>query len=331
MKKVFSFILAICLIFSLIIPAFAEEKKPLNYVVLGDSIAEGYGVVNSYSACYGRIVAETNGYDYENFGRAAKDSYDLLAEMTDCAEIDRHYANYRNYIDNYMGKPWPDSESEEYQEHIDAYRAYSKYFTVKNRCDVIKNADIISISIGANDYLCHPNVYGLAIGAFFMVNGITLNKIADKFYDNLCGIIGAIRQVNPTATILLQKVYTIWYGPAATIFGACTKRVNKMIDKFDKEHPDEVNICDITPAMNKHPENLADDCVHPNAAGNVAIAKIVLAQLKELGLGENTEPVVNYEGIDYNYYEYVFEKESTVKFMTGLIKFLTGNWSIIGR
>lgn len=36
------------------------------YLVLGDSIAYGSGLTNPVAACYGKIVADTNGYDYAN-------------------------------------------------------------------------------------------------------------------------------------------------------------------------------------------------------------------------------------------------------------------------
>ena len=45
--------------------AFAQEEK-LSYLVLGDSIGYGSGLRNSKEACYGKIVADTNGYDYAN-------------------------------------------------------------------------------------------------------------------------------------------------------------------------------------------------------------------------------------------------------------------------
>lgn len=45
-----------------------ESEEALNYVLLGDSIAKGSGIVNYEEACYGRIIANTNGYNYVNYG-----------------------------------------------------------------------------------------------------------------------------------------------------------------------------------------------------------------------------------------------------------------------
>ena len=124
---------------------------------------------------------------------------------------------------------------------------------------------------------------------------------------------------------LLQNLYCVWYGIAAHIYKACTNRVNAMIEKYDAEHPGEVILCDISSAMDRHPERLADDCVHPNAAGNVAIAEVVLQQLYDMGLGTETTPVINNPGVDYNFFEYYYENQTVARLLSALVKIATGN------
>ena len=281
MKKIIALLLSLTLAAGCCLPVFAagEPAERLSYLLLGDSIAEGYGIENPYDACYGKIVADTNGYDYANYARVAMDSGELLERITD-------YYYYR---------------------------------------DEIERADIISLSIGSNDYFDNPDVYRLAVGAFFMVNGKELDAIAENFYANLCAIIDEIKGLNPDVTILLQNVYCVWYGVAAHIYKACSNRVNAMIEKYDKEHPGAVALCDISPAMDGHPERLADDCVHPNAAGNVAIAEVVLRQLYDLGLGTETTPVINTPGVDYNFFEKYYENKTLARFLTVLVRVATGN------
>lgn len=288
MKKVLCIVLAALLAVVCLTPAFAAEEDRISYVLLGDSIAEGYGVMNSDEACYGRIVADTNGYEYHNFGYSATDSGELIERLQRWSE----WSYYRS---------------------------------------VFEEADLISLSIGANDYFDNDDVYRLAVGAFFGVNNRKLNAIADRYYENLCVIIDLLRAFNPDVTILLQKVYCVWYGAAAHIFRACASRVNAAVDRYAAAHPGAVVVCDISSAMNGHPENLADDCVHPNALGNIAIARVVLRQLYDLGLGTQTEPKVLAEGEDYNEFMYLFEDECTAKFITVLVKFLTGNLRNIRR
>lgn len=62
-----------------------EGRK--NFLVLGDSIAEGYGVANPSESAYARIVADTNGYNYRNFATAAHDTADFIYEITEITEI----------------------------------------------------------------------------------------------------------------------------------------------------------------------------------------------------------------------------------------------------
>lgn len=281
MKKIIALLLCAVLAAGCCVPAIAAEE-PLRYLLLGDSIAEGYGIENPDEACYGRIVADTNGYFYENYARVAMDSSELL----------------------------------------DRISAQTGYFYIRN---AIADADIISLSIGGNDYFDHPDVYNLAVGAFFMINGKELDAIADQYYINLCAIIDEIKALNPDVTILLQEVYCVWYGIAAHVYKACTNRVNAMIEKYDKEHPGAVYLCDVSPAMDGHPERLADDCVHPNAAGNAAIAEVVLQQLYDLGLGTETTPVINNPGVDYNFFEYYYENKTVARLLTVLVKLVTGN------
>ena len=284
MKKMIALALCAVLAIGCCLPAFAETvpAERLHYLLLGDSIAEGYGVENPDEASYGRIVADTNGYEYNNYARVAMDSSELLERIS------------------------PETG----------------YFYIRN---AIADADIISLSIGSNDYFDNPDVYKLAVGAFFMVNGKELDAIAEQFYTNLCAILDEIKGLNPNVAVLVQNVYCVWYGVAAHIYKACSNRVNAMIEKYDREHPGAIHICDISPAMDRHPERLADDCVHPNAAGNAAIAEVVLRQLYDLGLGTETTPVINTPGVDYNFFEYYYENRILARLLTVLVKTLTGN------
>ncbi len=65
--------------------AFDDYSFPdgsgLNFLVLGDSITEGFGVRNSDEACYARIVCDTAGYDYLNLSRVATDTQRLIYQL----------------------------------------------------------------------------------------------------------------------------------------------------------------------------------------------------------------------------------------------------------
>lgn len=53
------------------------------YLVLGDSIAYGSGLTNPKEACYGKIVADTNGYDYVNHSVPGHTTADLINRLKD--------------------------------------------------------------------------------------------------------------------------------------------------------------------------------------------------------------------------------------------------------
>lgn len=251
MKKIIAVLLSTVMAFSCLgIIVFAEEE-PVDYVILGDSIAFGAGMVNTVEACYGKIVADTNGYTYTNHSVPGITSGVLLTMVKSGEKI----------------------------------RAS------------IEEAEIISISIGGNNYLTN-NMVGLAIDCLVTKKMDNFDKIADNFYGELCQIMDEINALNPGAVILLQTVYNPQDGAAGKVYGLGGDKLNEMIRKYNTEHPGEAIIVEVGEALNKDRNNFADDKLHPSAQGNEVIAYRILEVLYEAGLGENTDPVINSEGLD---------------------------------
>lgn len=79
-KKLLSLLLALIMVFSLCVPAFAAEETT-KLVVLGDSIAQGYGLGEGrddwYNLCYGKLIADANGYEYKNHAIGGHTTYNL--------------------------------------------------------------------------------------------------------------------------------------------------------------------------------------------------------------------------------------------------------------
>lgn len=278
-KKILSVILTCCLIMTMFCFVSSAAGEVKNYLLLGDSITQGFGVANPDEACYGKIVADTNGYNYRNDSMFARNSDTMLNLLKTSYKIRQDVA-------------W---------------------------------ADIISLSIGSNDYLANDDVVMLVIGALLGINNKTLDEIADAYYVNLCDIIDEIHSLNPDVVILIQNAYVTWTGFAGRAFNAGVSRVNGTIDKYLENHPDNgVYFCDISPAITGHKDRVADDCVHPNDKGNVAIAELVLGQLHEMGLGTETVPVVNAKGINYNYFTNLLG-DFFGPVVSVIVKVLTGN------
>lgn len=248
--KIIAVILTAVIALSAIMPATVSAGGKLNYLVLGDSIGVGAGIVNSDEACYGRIVADTNGYNYENHAVSGYSSSALLAHMK--------LPNVRNSI---------------------------------------KDADIISLSIGGNDFLT-SNMVQLGFEAAILNDFSTFDKIAESFYENYCEIIAEIKELNPNAVILAQTLYNPMNNAISDFYQEGVNRLNSCYRRYLSEHPGSIHIVDVAGAFAGHPEYIATDCVHPNAQGNVVIAKLVLQKLSNLGLGSSTTPVINNAGVN---------------------------------
>lgn len=248
MKKIISIILcAVLLICSLMSFAFAEEK--LSYVVLGDSIAFGSGLVNPTQSVYGKIVADTNGYDYKNYAVPGHTTGNLL-----------------NVLKNESVR------------------------------DSLSSADIISISIGGNNFLT-DNIYGLLFDAIAKKDYHRFDEIAERFYADFSLIIDTIRTLNADAAILVQTVYNPQRGYTGEAYGAATGRINDKINLYSAEHPGDIIVVDVASKLTSSGD-FAEDGIHPSASGNQKIAALILEVLRENGLGANTEPVINTRGLN---------------------------------
>ncbi len=226
------------------------SAKKLNYLLLGDSIAFGQGILNSGEACYGRIVANSNGYGYDN---------DAISGMSSAAFLTQLSSG-----------------------NIDAD---------------IKKADIISISIGGNDYLTRNWVL-MGLKGMFFNNYADFDEVMNGFANNFSSIIGKIRSLNPKATILMQTVYNPHNDNLAEMFQQGVDRLNKVIRDYLKAHSGAYIIADVGSVISGHSEYIAIDTIHPNGAGNIAIATYLLKLLKGLGLGSASAPVISVEPVD---------------------------------
>ena len=91
MKKLFSLLLVTLLALSLCTPSFAAETDTTKLVLLGDSIAQGYGLGEDYTDWYdlgyGKLISDANGYDYVNHAIGGHTTYNLNARLQEEAVI----------------------------------------------------------------------------------------------------------------------------------------------------------------------------------------------------------------------------------------------------
>lgn len=150
----------------------------------------------------------------------------------------------------------------------------------------VKKADIISISIGGNDFLM-DNLAKILKEA---QNGNyePINKICVKYKKNLETILLKIRKLNKDAVILLQTLYNPRWDDLREVYGKGIEILNGTIGLFTAEHTqDGVLLVDLETKMKDFDSSyFQKDQVHPSAKGHQTIAQGVQDVLFENGLSE---------------------------------------------
>ena len=247
-KRILALLLSVVLLFGLVTVAAAADRP--FYLVLGDSIAFGSGLANPREAVYGKVVADTNGYDYANYAVPGHTTANLMKRM----------------------------ENE----------------TVR---DAIARADIISISIGGNNFLL-GNLNALLFDGIVKQDYTKLDEIAAGFLADLDTIVTTIRTQNQRAAIVLQTLYNPQTGYIGDVYQQGANRLNQALRTYDAAHPGAILIADVGAALTDSDRDFAEDRIHPSAVGNEKIARVVLQTLKDNGLGTATEPVIQTAGKD---------------------------------
>ncbi|MCQ2463483.1 MAG: SGNH/GDSL hydrolase family protein [Clostridia bacterium] len=250
MKKVIALLIALIIAAGCVSVAFAADK-PLNYVLLGDSIAWGAGVYNSDEACFGRIVANTNGYNYKN---------DAVNGFTTGSVL--------NHL-----------KHEQIRKDVAA-------------------ADIISLSIGGNNYL-QQNLPRL-LADYIIGKYDIIDDIEENMKKEFAEIIETVKALNPDVKILVNTLYNPRFDLLRDFYNVAVVRVNRTVKGYLNEHPGAYELIDVHSVFTfDHPEYIAADTIHPSAVGNEVIAGIVLDKLYEIGIeNERKQPVISKIGID---------------------------------
>lgn len=208
------------------VASFAASKT--DYLLLGDSIAYGQGIVNSNAGCYGKIVADTNGYNYKNLAVDGMTSKALLL-----------------YLDTSSVK------------------------------SAVREAEIIQISIGGNDFLTSNLPLLLFTG---LINAdFMFNSIQKSFSANFADIIEKIKELNPKAKLLIQTLYNPCSNSLRRVYQKGVNAVNNTIKTYLANHSGSFTVVDVESAFAGHSDYIAVDTIHPNSKGNLAIANKTLS------------------------------------------------------
>ncbi|MCR4661208.1 MAG: SGNH/GDSL hydrolase family protein [Clostridia bacterium] len=295
MRRIFKyfivFTLVLCL-FTLIACTNKDNKtgenqtKQLNYLVLGDSIAEGFlgpsplSERDNYTYC--SLIGKINNYSYHNRAVSGHLTKDFLS---------------------YVSR----------EEDQTAYISRS----------LIINADIIEVSIIGNDLL--QSAEGLTSIAKAQADNNTeiIESICQTAYNNIDSAIKKIKELNSDVVILMQTLYnpyvngsTLFSKDAATYLESKGKnlkdecqvlinRVNKVFFDYLEANPGSIYIVDVA-EHNKQKTNgnpveneklMYPDDIHPSNEGHANILDATQKVLEELGLADKDTALNNYKNI----------------------------------
>lgn len=156
----------------------------------------------------------------------------------------------------------------------------------------LAEADIISISIGGNNFLLSGLVI-LLFKAMVFKDYSSFDDICDGVYEDFCQIMSEIKSLNSDALILMQTLYNPRYDNIRNVYQEGVDRLNATFVRYIDENPQSMILVDVASAFDGDSNLIASDSIHPNANGHVVIARLLLAELKAAGLGTETEPVIS--------------------------------------
>lgn len=231
-----------------------KDKSSIRYVALGDSIAHGYGLSNPEEDSYvGQVTAYLEKhYDYVFSANLGEDGL-RSEELLECLT---------------------DEENENY----------------KKCTATLKNADVVTISIGSNDLL-HLIHLGPGMVQEIQEEKDLFQKACDDFAVIFPRIIQAVKRISPQAKIYVGNVYNPCQGLALFegVEGVAEEYIGRLNKVFQKSKDYEV--IDIKNAFSNSDRKLINMAInlervdpHPNSDGHSVIGGLIIEKLKETGV-----------------------------------------------
>lgn len=163
--------------------------------------------------------------------------------------------------------------------------------------EAVMQADIISLSVGGNDFLHSYN--GLhVVGGLLFQNYKLFDAAAQTFYKNFSALMQEIKTLNPTAFITLLTVYNPRFDVLQKTYQEGADRINAVLWQYLAENPGSYAIVDVAADFQGDISMIAQDQLHPSAKGHEKIAEGILQCLYANGLGTTTQPVLLEEAMD---------------------------------
>jgi len=146
--------------------------------------------------------------------------------------------------------------------------------------EAIRGADIITVSIGGNDF--YPSVYLIATGLLGDIDWMEPRRAALK--ENYGAAIDEIRALkNPDALLIVQTLYNPVFSfmppTAHVMYEEVVLGINAVIRGYLEEHPGAYRIADVYAAFQGRHGLVFIDMVHPSDCGHGVIAEVITATI----------------------------------------------------
>ena len=299
MKRIVSLVLCLLLLFTLCVPATAEEDEPIEkkkYVALGDSITAMLNMDYATDNRYPELLAAKNDWDMQSFSHNGWRSNEIRIMLEDDYEADTFD---KLFLLIYGGSTLQDLQN--YREDLRT---------------AIQNADVITLSIGSNDLM--GNLIFDILGHVLIPQGAGVTPLKDMvsatvssivssgndyihtllaaektFRINWNHIIHDIRALNPNATIVVFGLYNPFgsVNSEITLPDSILSVVNPFMDsisdymRYGSPYSREYLFTDISGIdLSGSP-----DCIHPGPTGHSYIAQQIMTTINDSCKHENVK------------------------------------------
>lgn len=255
-----------------------NDEPKYNIVFLGDSIAEGILGVSP--------ISEKNDYSYCG----------IIGQINNFSYHNRAVSGYQTF---------------QMLDYISQDEDQSAYAHIT----LIKNADIISISMFGNDYIYTG--LGTLMREAVAGKSDVRDEVLERVKTNIHLIVTRLRELNPTATILWQTLYNpvfegspilaqSTYDYLKNYYGIegddiykwgdfILEKLNQLLFDYVEEYPNAIIIPDVYKSF-KDLYNIDHDYIkrliykdgiHPSNEGHAVIASTIQATLEEFGFADS--------------------------------------------
>lgn len=322
------------------------EEEQLKIVYLGDSIAEAIAgpspMEERINMGYFGIVGQINNYKFDNrsiSGNRTEHLLDYINRETEDANLTKSVIAEADIISvSILGN---DILQNGFHYMLYETAAYDKYGDDFVNQEVVKNSYVYEkqSTFTEEDGTVRPSTPGDGLKKIAIVK-----KNAKSNFEN---IVSAIKELNPTATLIFQNVYNPMDSQArlisdelmddlytldnkydiSTVEGVAEIRalagkllavITEVIQEYQEDNPDTIHMLDVAKRFDELYEQdiergerfIAVDGIHPSSEGHAVIAEVLQEKLIELGLADREGSLENYKQIRLSQLERMYKDAS---------------------